>query len=271
MRLTLYQLDAFTDAVFGGNPAAVVPLSDWLPEECLQAIAAENNLSETAFFVPEGDGRFALRWFTPTQEVDLCGHATLASGALILSRLEPHRDAVHFLTRRAGMLTVSRIGDAYRMVLPARPATPVAVPHAVVEALGGAKPVEALRSRDLVLVYETASTVRTMMPDPARLAAAESASVCVTAPGDRPGLDLVARFFAPNHGIPEDPVTGSAFCTLVPYWHRRLAKPVLTAHQVSNRLGKLSCCLEQDRVVLVGDVVLYLEGTINLAGTVVSR
>ena len=184
MRLPIYQVDAFTDSLFGGNPAAVCPLEAWLPDATLQAIAAENNLSETAFFVRQG-GDYALRWFTPTVEVDLCGHATLASGQVVMSFIEPARDSVSFHTMKAGTLKVSRRGDMLVMDFPARPATAAAAPACGL----GREPVRG----------------------------------AVTAPGEG-GIDFVSRFFAPAQGVPEDPVTGSAHCTLVPYWANRLGK-----------------------------------------------
>ena len=231
-KLPIYQVDAFTDSLFGGNPAAVCPLEAWLPAKTMQAIAAENNLAETAFFVRES-GDYALRWFTPTVEVDLCGHATLAAGLIVFRFIEPRRDSVSFRTMKAGTLAVSRRGEMLAMDFPARPAVPIAPPPDLVAALGGA-PREVLRARDIV-----------------------------TAPGED-GIDFVSRFFAPAQGVPEDPVTGSSHCTLVPYWAHRLGKTNLEARQLSRRGGALSCALDGDRVSIAGRAVLYLEGQIEV-------
>lgn len=261
MRLPIFQVDAFTDTLFGGNPAAVVPLESWLPDERLQAIAAENNLSETAYFVPQGEG-FELRWFTPQSEVDLCGHATLATAFVIATILDPGRERIGFTTRKAGPLAVTREGDVLTLNFPSRPAIPLPAPPAgVVEALGGPAPVAVLQARDCVLVYEDEATVRALAPDMSALAKADCFSACVTAPGSG-GVDFVSRFFVPREGIPEDPVTGSTHSTLIPYWADRLGKTRLIARQVSARGGSLSCELVGDRVRIGGKAVLYLEGSI---------
>jgi PhzF family phenazine biosynthesis protein len=260
MRLPLYQVDAFTDTVFGGNPAAIVPLETWLPDDRMQAIAAENNLAETAFFVPEGDG-FGLRWFTPTTEVDLCGHATLATAHVIMTQLQPDCRRVLFSTVTAGDLTVTRDGDLYTLDFPARPAGPATVdPAAIQAALGGPAPRAVLGARDLLVVYDDAAVVRALSPDMVALAKLDYFAVMVTAPGS--DTDFVSRFFAPRQGIPEDPVTGSAHCTLVPYWAERLGRSELTAYQASARGGRLWCRMAGDRVMMSGKAVLYLEGTI---------
>ncbi len=261
MRLPIYQVDAFTDSLFGGNPAAVCPLEEWLPDATVQAVAAENNLAETAFFVREG-GDYALRWFTPAVEVDLCGHATLASGHVIFSFLEPQRESVSFHTAKAGTLTVSKRADKLAMDFPARPAAPVEPPPGLFAALGG-KPREVLRARDHLIVYGSAAEVAALAPDLAALAKVDCWAAIVTAPGDD-GIDFVSRFFAPARGIPEDPVTGSAHCTLVPYWAKRLGKTKLEARQLSRRGGALSCGLDGDRVSIAGRAVLYLEGRISV-------
>lgn len=263
MRLSIYQVDAFTDALFAGNPAAVVPLGSWLPDATLQAIAAENNLSETAFFIPDGEG-WELRWFTPTEEVDLCGHATLASAFVLGTVLSPGRDSFTFTTRKAGALTVTREGDVFTLDFPSRPPSPLAVPPVgLIEALGGPAPVELLSSRDTLVVYEDEAAVRALAPNMNLLAGVDSFAVCVTAPG-RDGVDFVSRFFAPANGISEDPVTGSAHCTLIPYWAARLGKDRLRARQVSARGGSLACELVGDRVKIGGKAVLYLEGAIHV-------
>ncbi|MBP2302209.1 PhzF family phenazine biosynthesis protein [Azospirillum picis] len=261
MRLPLYQVDAFTDRVFAGNPAAVVPLESWLPDAQLQAIAAENNLSETAYLVRSGEG-YELRWFTPAVEVDLCGHATLASAFVISTILEPGRAHIEFATRQAGVLTVTRDGDRYTLDFPSRPAAPAGSPDpALVPALGGPAPAAVLRGRDYLVVYDSADAVRALTPDMAAVAKLDLFAVCVTAPGEG-GVDFVSRFFTPAKGIPEDPVTGSAHCMLTPYWAERLGKTVLTARQVSARGGDLLCELAGDRVRIGGQAVLYLEGSI---------
>jgi PhzF family phenazine biosynthesis protein len=263
MKLTLFQVDAFAEQVFAGNPAAVCPLAEWLPDSELQVIVRENNLSETAFFVRNGEA-WDLRWFTPAFEVDLCGHATLASGWVLLERLEPERDVVRFHTR-SGPLAVERDGARLRLDLPAQPPTPTTLDDQYAAALGGA-PRETLRGGYTMIVYETEADVRALAPDMGRLAAAEPLAVSVTAPGDHPAVDFVSRFFAPSAGIPEDPVTGSAHTSLVPYWADRLGKTTLEARQLSERGGALRCELAGERVRLSGRVVPYLEGTITLEG-----
>jgi PhzF family phenazine biosynthesis protein len=261
MRLPIYQVDAFTDRLFAGNPAAIVPLERWLPEKTMQAIAAENNLAETAFFVREGED-YALRWFTPTVEVDLCGHATLASAFVIFERMEPRRTRVTFRTAKAGTLTVSREGEELAMDFPARPPRPIAAPPALEAALG-TRPVSVLAARDQVAVYARQEDVAALAPDLEALARLDCFAVIATAPG-QDGIDFVSRFFAPAQGIPEDPVTGSAHCTLVPYWAERLGKTRLRARQISRRGGALTCTLAGDRVILAGRCVLYLDGVIEI-------
>ncbi len=261
MMLPLYQVDAFTDTLFGGNPAAVCPLDEWLPDATMQAIAAENNLAETAFFVREG-GDYALRWFTPTVEVDLCGHATLASGHIVFQFLEPRRDGVAFRTLKAGTLTVTRrAADLLEMDFPARPPVAIAAAPGLIAALGG-KPQAVLRARDHVVVYGNAAEVAALAPDFAALGREENCwAVAATAPGDN-GVDFVSRFFAPAQGINEDPATGSSHCTLAPYWAARLGKTELEARQLSPRGGALRCTMQGDRVKIAGRAVLYLEGRI---------
>jgi len=261
MQLPIYQVDAFADRVFRGNPAAVCPLETWLPDATMQAIAAENNLSETAFFVREGSD-YALRWFTPAVEVDLCGHATLASGYVVMRFLEPQRESVSFRTAKAGKLTVTRRADMLVMDFPTRPAVPAAAPPGLFAALGGT-PREVLRARDHLVVYGSAAEIAALAPDLAALAKVDCWAVIVTAPGDN-GVDFVSRFFAPAQGILEDPVTGSAHCTLVPYWANRLGKTEFEARQLSRRGGALSCALDGDRVSIAGKAVLYLEGRIEV-------
>jgi PhzF family phenazine biosynthesis protein len=259
MRLPMYQVDAFTARVFGGNPAAIVPLDSWLPDHVMQAIAAENNLAETAFFVREGDG-FALRWFTPTVEIDLCGHATLASAHLLFTTLGHSAPKIDFKTR-SGTLTVTRQGDLIAMEFPARPPVACAAPPELDKALGKA-PVEVLGARDYLMVYESEADVRALTPDMARIAKFDRFAVIVTAPGE--SCDFVSRFFAPAAGVPEDPVTGSAHCTLIPYWSKRLGKKKMQARQISARVGELSCEDHGARVLMAGKAVLYLEGAIHV-------
>lgn len=258
MKIRLFQIDAFTDRRFAGNPAAVCPLEEWLDDPVMQAIAAENNLSETAFFVPAGD-QFALRWFTPVREVDLCGHATLASAFVVLRYLQPERDVVTF-SSPSGLLTVSRDGDRLRMDFPAWEAKECAAPAGLLTGLGQ-HPAELLRTRDYLAIYACEREIRELRPDMQHLLTL-AASVIVTAPGD--SVDFVSRFFAPQAGIPEDPVTGSAHCTLVPYWARRLGKVALHARQLSRRGGELFCEQRGDRVWIAGHAVTYLDGTIEV-------
>jgi PhzF family phenazine biosynthesis protein len=246
---------------FTGNPAAVCPLDAWLPDETMQAIAAENNLSETAFFVPAGDG-YRLRWFTPTTEVDLCGHATLASAYVVFRFLRPGVSEVDFQTQQAGRLRVVRDGELLALDFPARPAAPCAMSEALAAGLGR-RPAALLAARDYLAVYDAADDIVALRPDFAALAALDRFAVIVTAPGTG-GIDFVSRFFAPARGVDEDPVTGSAHCTLIPYWAERLGKTCLEARQLSRRGGALSCALDGERVSIAGRAALYLEGAITL-------
>ncbi len=260
MRVPLYQVDAFTDRLFAGNPAAVCPLPAWLDDAVLAAIAAENNLSETAFYVP-AKGGYELRWFTPAAEVDLCGHATLAA-AFVIHRLDPSQTSLRMFTREAGTLLVSREDEGFVLDFPARPPRPISPPPGLTEALGGASPAAVLRATKTMAVFEDEAAVRGLSPDLGYVAAMEGDGLIVTAPGDE--VDFVSRYFAPHVGIDEDPVTGSAHCTLTPYWAERLGKATLRARQVSRRGGSLRCTLAGDRVHLAGQAVLYLEGSIEL-------
>ncbi len=259
MRIPIYQVDAFTNRLFAGNAAAVCPLEEWLSDELLLAIAAENNLSETAFLAG-GAGRYRLRWFTPAVEVDLCGHATLAAAYVVFRFLEPGLDAVRFDTR-SGELTVRRRGEWLEMDFPSRPPMPAEPPPGLIEALGRA-PRELWKARDYMAVYETEDAIRDLSPDMNALARVNMFAAIVTAPGGE--VDFVSRFFAPAAGVPEDPVTGSAHCTLVPYWASRLGRTLLRARQLSRRGGELLCELRGDRVALAGQAVLYLEGFIHV-------
>jgi PhzF family phenazine biosynthesis protein len=261
MRLPLYQVDAFTDRLFGGNPAAVVPLEEWLPEATMQAIAMENNLSETAFFVREGEG-YGLRWFTPVAEIDLAGHPTLATAYVIFRFIKPSALELTFRTMKAGTLVVTRRGEELAMDFPARPPEPCAVPPTLAPALGK-PPIKVLASRDYMAVYQSAADVAALKPDFGAIAKLDRMAVIATAPGEGE-VDFVSRFFAPAHNINEDPVTGSAHCTLIPFWAERLGKTRLKAQQISARIGDLSCEHRGERVTIAGRCVLYMEGTITL-------
>lgn len=256
MKIPLYQVDAFTRSLFKGNPAAVCPLQGWLDDKTLQAMAAENNLSETAFFVSRG-AHYDLRWFTPRVEVDLCGHATLASAHVIFQFLDPSASVVRFQTK-SGLLTVEREGDLLAMQFPSRPGASVPCPQPLIQGLG-LEPDEVLFSRDYLAVFNSEATVRSLQPDMTRLMELDGLGVIVTAPGGT--VDFVSRFFAPKVGIPEDPVTGSAHCTLIPYWARRLGKNTLHALQLSERGGELYCGNLGETVRIAGHAVTYFEGT----------
>lgn len=259
MKLPIYQVDAFASRPFAGNPAAVVIMDDWLPDQVLQAIAQENNLSETAFVVPR-EGFYDLRWFTPAVEMDLCGHATLASAYILLQHDYTRAEEVVFRFKD-GTLSVRRAGELLAMEFPARPPHPVACDTAVGEALGAA-PRELLESRDLLAVFDSQAQVEALRPDFQALGALQAKAVIVSAAGDT--CDFVSRFFAPGLGIPEDPVTGSTHCTLIPYWSARLGKTVLHARQVSQRGGELFCEHHGERVVIAGHAVEYLRGEIDV-------
>ncbi len=261
MHAPLFQVDAFTTRRFAGNPAAVVVLDAFLDDALLQSVAAENNLPETAFLVRAGE-RYRLRWFTPAVEVPLCGHATLAAGAVVAERLEPGRPEVVFDTA-SGPLTVRRTGSAYRLDLPARTVRPVPTPAALADALGVVPVETAVDGDNYLALLATADDVRALVPDLAAVARLDRTGVVVTAPGDG-GYDLVSRYFAPAKGIPEDPVTGGAHCALVPYWAARTGRDTFRAHQASARGGELGCRLVGDRVHLDGACVFYLEGRIEV-------
>ena len=258
-RIPIYQVDAFASRVFSGNPAAVCPLESWLSDGQMQSIAAENNLAETAFFVKNGHG-YDLRWFTPKVEIDLCGHATLGSAFIIFNKLAPSEKSVEFHTK-SGKLVVTRDGDLLSLDFPARPAAQCDVYPGLAEALGG-KPEAILAARDYLVVYSSEDEVRALSPSMEALMNVDRFAVIVTAPGKQ--VDFVSRFFAPAKGVPEDPVTGSAHCTLIPYWSKRLGKKKLHAYQVSPRGGELWCEDRGDRVTMSGKGVLFLEGSIYL-------
>ncbi|HEV2704829.1 MAG TPA: PhzF family phenazine biosynthesis protein [Pyrinomonadaceae bacterium] len=260
MKIPLYVVDAFTRRLFGGNPAAVCPLDEWPRAELMQQLARENNLSETAFFVRSGDSHYDLRWFTPTVEMDLCGHATLASAYVIFTRLDASATRLTFETR-SGALTVTREGELLAMDFPSRPPTPCDAPAELLRGLG-ARPREVLRSRDYLVRYGTEAEVRSLNPDFRLLSRLDCIGIIATAEGRE--ADFVSRFFAPAAGVDEDPVTGSAHCTLVPYWSEQLGKTRLRALQVSERGGELLCEQRGERVALSGHAVLYSEGFIHL-------
>lgn len=264
--MKLYQVDAFTQRRFHGNPAAVVPMEVFPPDEKLQAIAQENNLAETAYFVPRpsGPADFHLRWFTPEVEVDLCGHATLATAHILWTEMGFSKPEIVF-DSRSGPLRVRRDPEGrIELDFPAAPARPAEVTTAIVRALGR-EPAQVFRGVDLLCVFENKRHVHDIEPDVAMLSAIDTRGVIVTAPGA--GHDFVSRFFAPGVGVPEDPVTGSAHCTLVPYWADRLGRDRLTAHQVSRRGGELWCHYLRDkgRVLIAGHAVTYLRGEISIA------
>ncbi|GAA4091385.1 PhzF family phenazine biosynthesis protein [Mucilaginibacter panaciglaebae] len=259
MTIPIYQADAFTDQLFGGNPAAICPLTEWLPEAVMQKIAAENNLAETAFFVKSQTG-YLLRWFTPEYEIDLCGHATLASAHILFTELGYVGDMIHFETMKSGALTVTRNGDKYTLDFPSRPPIPIEEPNGLVQALGGIAPIGFFRSRDFFVVYESEDNISEINPDFFALSKMDTVGVIVTARGK--DVDFVSRFFAPGAGIPEDPVTGSAHCNLIPYWAKVLGKDQLHAYQISARKGELWCELQGDRVLMSGKAITYLKGEI---------
>ncbi len=259
MTLDLYQIDTFTDRPFEGNPAAIIPLKTWLPDNTMQSIAEENNLSETAFFVPTGKG-FHIRWFTPETEVDLCGHATLAAAYVLFNILEYNKKRIEFESK-SGILTVLQKDNLLVMDFPAQPLIPCNVPDEIVKALGKA-PIECLRSEDYIAVFETASDVLSIKPDIGYLKKLDLRGVVITARSRQ--YDFVSRFFAPKQGIDEDPVTGSTHTQLIPYWAQKLGKAKMRVKQVSKRGGELVCELHEDRVLISGKAVKFLEGKIEL-------
>jgi PhzF family phenazine biosynthesis protein len=261
MKIPIYQVDAFTSEVFSGNPAAVCILEAWPEDSCLQAIAAENNLSETAYLLP-GDGDFELRWFTPQTEVALCGHATLASAYVLFECRHWGAELLKFRTRMSGLLTVRRRADLFEMDFPARPIHPLPMPDGLGSALGVTPENVFGSAEDLMVVLDSEKTVLAVEPDFAALERLDCRGIIITARGDR--SDFVSRCFAPSVGIPEDPVTGSAHCVLIPYWASVLGKEDLYALQVSKRGGELFCQLAADRVRISGKAALYLEGTITV-------
>ena len=259
MKLKLYQIDAFTNKVFGGNPAAVCPLESWLPDELMQSIAIENNLSETAFFIPKDDG-FHLRWFTPKTEVDLCGHATLASAYVLFNLLGYSAGKIRFQTRE-GDLFVERQAQELVMDFPTKKPVECETPDLLLKALG-IEPLSLYCNEDYVALLSSEDEVKAVRPDFNIMSEIDTRGIIITAPGDN--VDFVSRFFAPRYGIDEDPVTGSAHCVLTPFWAARLGKNNLTAKQVSKRVGDLRCILEGSRVKIVGSAVQYMQGEIEI-------
>lgn len=259
MKLDIYQVDAFSQQPFGGNPAAVCPLTEWLPDEQLQNIAAENNLSETAYFVPRGDF-YELRWFTPEVEVDLCGHATLAAAWVLIHQLADAPEVLRFATR-SGELRVTRNGDELAMDFPAKQPQPCEPPSGLLNALG-IEHAEVFAADDYIVLVDDEAQIAALTPDFARLKGLPKRGIAVTAKSTR--FDFVSRWFGPNVGVNEDPVTGSAHTSLAPFWAERLGKSILTAEQGGKRRGQLRCELRGDRVIISGHAVLYLQGVIYL-------
>ena len=260
MNLTIYQVDAFTDTLFHGNPAAVCPLTTWLPDDLLQSIAEENNLSETAFIIPQDD-KFQIRWFTPVCEVDLCGHATLATGH-VLFRHEGYAKPVITFTSRSGLLNVRRESEELVLDFPVDHLAPVSAPPGLNEAMGRPA-LSVFRGKDdFLAVYARQEDVEAMRPDFSLVEKIPCRGIIVTAPGR--AVDFVSRFFGPQSGVAEDPVTGSAHTTLVPYWAERLGKTEFRAIQVSKRRGDLRCALKGERVEIAGHACTYMVGRIDL-------
>jgi PhzF family phenazine biosynthesis protein len=260
-QMNIFLVDAFTDRVFSGNPAAVVPLESWLPTEKMQHMASEHNQSETAFFVPEGNG-FRLRWFTPRLEVDFCGHATLASAKVLFDELHHPQPELVFYTR-VGELRVRKVGQLLEMNFPAFVAEPVAQPPESLMLGISEKPLEVYKNfENYYLLLESEAAVRRAIPNFLELSEVHPYSVCITAQGDT--VDFVSRYFAPSYGIPEDPVTGSIHATLTPLWAARLGKQMLHARQVSQRGGVLECEMAGERVFIRGQAVVYVRGEIVL-------
>lgn len=260
MNIPLYQVDAFTDQVFGGNPAAVCPLKEWIDSDTMQKIAQENNLSETAFFVQKDDA-FEIRWFTPKVEINLAGHPTLATAWVIYNELNHQNDKIRFVSPLSGELLIERKDQLICMNFPANKAIPIPTDQLLTEALGK-EPSEVLKSRDLLVIYKNQSDIEKITPDFALLAKLETFGIIISAPGET--ADFVSRFFAPRAGVNEDPVTGSAHTTLIPYWAEKLNKTKLNAIQISERTGKLQCEYLGNRVKISGEAKLFMKGEIIL-------
>jgi len=259
MKIPYYHIDAFASTRFSGNPAGVCVLKEWLPDEVLQNIASENNLSETAFVVAKQD-QFELRWFTPVREVSLCGHATLAT-AFVIFECEGYTEPIIHFQSKSGVLTVERDGAVLVLDLPSRRTEPCATPEVLVQGLGQA-PLEVRRAKSYMAVFATQQDIVSIKPEMQCLGQLDCSGIIITAPGDQ--VDFVSRFFAPRLGIPEDPVTGSSHCTLIPFWAERLSKKKMTALQLSARGGELSCEYVGERVKIGGKAITYLSGEIEL-------
>lgn len=261
MKLKIYQIDAFTDKVFSGNPAAVCPLNKWLSDDLLQKIAMENNLAETAFFVKQGN-EYQIRWFTPIVEVDLCGHATLAT-AFVLFNFEFHtEDEIHFISPRSGKLTVTKQGDYLSMNFPTDVFEQIELSDEILKGFD-LRPIEAYRGKtDYMLVFKNEDQIINIKPNFENISKLKGRGIIITSSGN--SVDFVSRFFAPQSGINEDPVTGSAHTTLIPYWAKKLKKNELTAMQLSERKGLLKCKHLNDRVEISGKAKLFLIGDIYL-------
>ena len=259
MEITLYQIDAFTSKLFEGNPAAVCPLKAWLPDEIMQSIAAENNLSETAFFVPKGHN-YHIRWFTPVSEVDLCGHATLATAYVLFDILGYKKDKIVF-DSKSGLLAVTRANDWFVMDFPSQPPVSCHIPKEIIKAFD-IVPIECLKSEDFVVVFEREADIESADPDFEQLKNLDLRGVIITAKSTR--YDFVARFFAPKYGVPEDPVTGSAYTQLAPYWASKIGSKRFHVKQMSSRGGELVCEVVDDRVFISGKAIKYLEGKIKI-------
>jgi PhzF family phenazine biosynthesis protein len=259
MEISLYQIDAFASKLFEGNPAAVCPLDEWLPDEIMQSIAEENNLPETAFFVPKGNG-FHIKWFTPASEVDLCGHATLAAAYVLFNIFGYKEDKIEF-DSKSGILAVTKDNEWLVMDFPAQPPVSCDIPKEIVKAFNIA-PIECLKSEDFIVVFERETDIESVNPDFGQLIKLDLRGVIITARSSR--YDFIARFFAPKYGIPEDPVTGSAYTQLAPYWASKIGSKRLSVKQMSSRGGELTCEIVGDRVLISGKAIKYLEGQINI-------
>ena len=259
MKLSIYQIDAFAEKPLEGNPAAVVPLNDWLSDSLMQSIAEENNLAETAFFV-QNDSGFNIRWFTPTTEVKLCGHATLASAFVLFNFLGNESDSITF-NSLSGPLGVTRSGDLLTLDFPSQKPEKCVAPAKLVDGLG-LMPIECYKGEDYVAVFDNENEISQITPNHSHLEQLDLRGVIVTAPSSK--YDFVARFFAPKFGIPEDPVTGSAYTQLMPYWAEKIGKSKLSAKQISPRGGKLICELKGNRVLISGSAVMYMEGKVEI-------
>ena len=261
MTLKLYQIDAFTTKVFEGNPACVIPLDAWIDDTLMQKIAMENNLSETAFFVPKGED-FEIRWFTPTKEVNLCGHATLASAYVLFELLDYDKEEILFHSK-SGALHIKREDDLISMDFPREAPVACTTPSAIVEAFG-IEPIEVLKSVDYIVVFEDGTDLRAINPDFEALKKLDLRGVCITTIDDQ--YDFVSRFFAPNYGVDEDSVTGSAYTQLMPYWAKRLGRDKLFSKQVSKRGGELLCEMKEERIMIAGSAVCCIVGEMRLEG-----